>query len=152
MRKKRGDATHDCGSGAPTAQSLLGRTACSHQQSNFEKGVQREENSTDALLRKGDKWKRRDTRRWGSNHMPSIISHINKSVIVKLLTSTSSVLCIRFGKMAWFWIVYVGMGMVAKNLCLEMLYSACLKKKKQKSLIIFPLLSITMCNNRTCEK
>ena len=42
----------------------------------------REEKSTHTLLSKGDKWKREGTRRWGSNHIPSVISHINKSVIV----------------------------------------------------------------------
>lgn len=62
----------------------------------------RKENGTDTLLRKDDKRKRKGIRRWGSNHRPSVISHINKSVIVKPMTSISSVLCIHFGKMARF--------------------------------------------------
>lgn len=75
--RKRGDATHARRSGVTTAESLLGIRTFSHQQSNFEKGVQKGD-GTEALLSKDD------TRK---------------------------------------------MGMVDRNLCLQMLYNGCLKKK-----------------------
>lgn len=99
MRKRRGDAGHDCRSGVAPAKSLLGVQVAPISRITFSRRKCRKENGINVLLRKENG---KGTRRWASNHMPSTISHIYESAIVKPLTSASSVLCIRFDETAWF--------------------------------------------------
>lgn len=123
-----GDSTHDCELGVAIAKSPLG-VHLAHIGRETLRRECRKEKSSDALLRKDKKWKKKRPHKVGKQpYAMHNFSHRKIQLESNPWLQPYHFYVYVLVKQVGFLNGYVGMAMVVKILCLEMLYNSCLKK------------------------